>query len=122
MRLPALPKVGDWPVAEHRPAYHGEMLASQWSIPVPQAPTVEFTASTPPLEDSQLFASQSETSQFQDADEDYRPLVGSWADIVEREEQARLLPLLCLLRLRHFRHRSPQLILLLAIFLRHRPQ
>jgi len=64
------------------------MLAPQLSIPVPLVPTVEFTASTPPLEDSQLFASQSETSQFQDADEDYRPLTGSWGDIVEQEEQA----------------------------------
>jgi len=86
--LPAPPKVGDWPVAERRPSYHGEMLSSQWSIHVPQAPTVEFTASTPPLEDSQLFTSQSDTSQFQDADEDYRPLIGTWANIVERQEQA----------------------------------
>ena len=78
LHLPAPPKVGERSTPERRPEHYGEMLA----------PTVEFMASTPPLEDSQLFASESENSQFQDADEDYRPLTGTWADTVEREEQA----------------------------------
>ena len=57
-------------------------------------PSVEFTASTtPPIGDSQsqdsrLFASQQELSQFQDADDDPIPLTGSWADLVEQEERA----------------------------------
>jgi len=88
LRKPAPTKVGQWPATKHRPSCYGEMLASQWAILVPQTPSVEFTAPTPPLEDSQLFSSQSETSQFQDVDEDYRPLTGLWSDIVEREEQA----------------------------------
>ena len=86
--LPAPPKLGRTPAPGSRSSQYGKLTASQWAIPVPQAPIFEFTASTPPLEDSQVFTSQSETSQFQDADEDYRPLTGTWGDIVEREEQA----------------------------------
>ena len=57
---------------------------------MPPTPIVEYTAPTPPLEDSQLFWSQPESSQFQDADENYRPLTGRWSDIVEQEERANL--------------------------------
>jgi len=49
-------------------------------------PIVEYRAPTPPLKDSQLFSSQPESSQFTDADEDFRPLTGRWSDIVEQEE------------------------------------
>jgi len=55
---------------------------------VPPTPLVTYRAPTPPLEDSQLFSSQPESSQFADADEDFRPLTGRWSDIVEEEERA----------------------------------
>ena len=41
---------------------------------MPQTPIVTYRAPTPPLEDSQLFSSQPESSQFADADEHFRPL------------------------------------------------
>ena len=55
---------------------------------MPPTPLVTYRVQTPPLEDSQLFSSQPESSQFADADEDFRPLTGRWSDIVEEEKRA----------------------------------
>ena len=76
LRLPAPPRVMDEPPTP------------RWEIPVPPTPLVTYRAPTPPLEDSQLFSSQPESSQFADTDEDFRPLTGRWSDIVEEEERA----------------------------------
>jgi len=73
-------------VPGRRPPPSDELLPPQWVIQVPPTPTVEYRAPTPLLEDSQLFSSQPESSQFTDADEDFRPLTGRWSDIVEQEE------------------------------------
>jgi len=83
LRLKAPPKVGRDPTPARQPPPVVDLPLPQWAIYVPPPPT-----STPPLENSQLFASQPESSQMQSLDEDYRPLVGTWGDIVEREEQA----------------------------------
>jgi len=88
LRLKAPPKVGRDLAPERQPLPVADLPLPQWAIHVPPPPTVEYRAATPPLEDSQLFASQPESSQVPDLDEDYRPLTGLWSDIVEREEQA----------------------------------
>jgi len=88
LRLKAPPKVGRDLAPERQPPPVADLPLPQWAIYVPPPPTVEYRAATPPLEDSQLFASQLEFSQVPDLDEDYRPLTRSWGDIVEREEQA----------------------------------
>jgi len=77
LRLRAPPKVARVPAPRRRPPPCSEPSEPQWVLPVPPMTTVEFTAPTLPLEDSQLFSLQPEASQFQDADEDYRPLVES---------------------------------------------
>jgi len=87
-RLKAPPKVTLEPAPGRRLPSFSELPPPQWAIPVTPTPIVEYRAPTPPLEDSQLFLSQPESSQFTDADEDYRPLTGRWSDIVEQEEQA----------------------------------
>jgi len=88
LRLKAPPKVGRDLAPERQPPPVADLPLPQWAIYVPPPPTVEYRAATPPLEDSQLFASQPESSQVPDLDEDYRPLTESWSDIVEQEEQA----------------------------------
>jgi len=86
--LRAPPKMTDEPALGRRPLSMDEPPTPQWEIPVPPTPLVTYRAPTPPLEDSQLFSSQPESSQFADADEDFRPLTGRWSDIVEEEERA----------------------------------
>ena len=81
-------KTTDEPAVGRRPLSMDEPPTPQWEIPVPPTPLVTYRAPTPPLEDSQLFSSQPESSQFTDADEDFRPLTGRWSDIVEEEERA----------------------------------
>ena len=88
LRLPAPPRVMDEPALGRRHPSVDEPPIPTWEIPVPPAPLVVYRAPTPPLEDSQLFSSQPESSQFSNADEDFRPLTGRWSDIVEEEERA----------------------------------
>jgi len=90
LRLKAPPKVGRDTTSEHQPPPVADLALPQWAIHVPPPPIVEYRAATPlsSMGDSQLFASQPEPSQMQNLDEDYRPLVGTWGDIVEQEERA----------------------------------
>jgi len=78
----------DEPALGRRLPSMDELPPPRWAIQVPQTPIVTYRAQTPPLEDSQLFWSQPESSQFADTDEDFRPLTGRWSDIVEEEERA----------------------------------
>ena len=78
----------DEPAVGRRHPSLDEQPTPTWEIPVPPTPLVVYRAPTPPLEDSQLFSSQPESSQFSNADEDFRPLTGRWSDIVEEEERA----------------------------------
>ena len=88
LHLPAPPKMTDEPALGRRPTSTDEPPPSRWVIQVSPTPIVTYRAPTPPLEDSQLFSSQPESSQFAGADEDFRPLTGRWSDIVEEEERA----------------------------------
>ena len=67
------------------------MPLPQWTIEVPPPVPVEFWADTLIL----TIGAQEQGNRmpltpdvFQDADVDYRPLIGSWGDIVERKERA----------------------------------
>jgi len=63
----------------------------KWTIEVPAPIPVEFRAETLiPIEPAQEPTNRLPLTPdlFQDADVDYRPLTGSWADIVAQEEQA----------------------------------
>jgi len=86
--LKAPPRMTDEPALGRRHPSTDEPPTPRWEIPVPPTPLVVYRAPTPPLEDSQLFSSQPESSQFANADEDFRPLTGRWSDIVEEEERA----------------------------------
>ena len=89
LRLKAPPKMMDDPALGRRPPSTDELPPARWAIQVPPTPIVTYRAQTPPLEDSQLFSSQPESSQFADADEDFRPLTGRWSNIIKRKSELR---------------------------------
>ena len=89
LRLPAPPKLARTPASRRRPPVCGTLLPpTQWAIQVPEPPVVEYRALTPtileqePEQGNRLLLTP---EVFQDVD--YRPLTGSWADIVAWEEQ-----------------------------------
>jgi len=69
LRLRAPPKLARTPASRRRPPPCTVVPLPQWTIEVP--PSIPLTPDI-----------------FQDANVDYRPLTGTWDDIVQREEQA----------------------------------
>ena len=91
LRLPAPPKLARTPASRRRPPPCGTLPPPPtWAIQVPEPPIVEYRALTPTtsleveLEQGNRLPLTPDTLQ----DMDYRPLTGSWADIVAQEEQA----------------------------------
>ena len=90
LRLCAPPKLDRTPASRRRPPPCTIVPLPQWTTEVPPSVPVEFRADTPIL----TVSAQEQGNRmpltpdvFQDADVDYRPLTGSWGDIVEREER-----------------------------------
>jgi len=91
LRLRAPPKLDRTPATRRRPPPCSIVPLPQWTIEVPPPVPVEFRADTPIL----TVNAQDQGNRmpltpdvFQDTDVDYRPLTGTWGDIVEREERA----------------------------------
>jgi len=89
LRLPAPPKLARTPASRRRRPMCGTLPPpTQWAIQVPEPPVVEYRAPTPVVlepEPEQGNRLPLTPEIFQDVD--YRPLTGTWADIVAREEQ-----------------------------------
>jgi len=91
LRLPALPKVAIVPTPGSRPQPRDTGLLPQLAQEVPPPPVVEFRAETPMVFDTPLESDNHLPPTpyvFQSADEDFRPLATSWADIMDQEERA----------------------------------
>jgi len=91
LHLRAPPKLARAPASRRQPPPCTVVPLPQWTIEVPAPTPVEFRAETPILSGT----AQEPTNRlpltsdiFQDADVDYWPLTGSWADIVAQVEQA----------------------------------
>ena len=89
LRLPAPPKLARTPASRRRPSVCGTLLPpTQWAIQVSETPVVEYRALTPTgLESVPDPGNHLPLTPEAFQDVDYRPLTGSWADIVAREEQ-----------------------------------
>jgi len=81
LRLHVPHKLAKIPVPRRQPPPCGALPKPQWVIAVPTPPLVEYRAETP--EPTKCLLEMPDA--FQDADEDLRPLTGSWVEIIDQE-------------------------------------
>jgi len=90
LRLRAPPKMARTPASRLRPPPCSTLLPPQWALEMPVPPSVEFRALTPAaleLDPGSGNRMPLTPEVFLDMDVDYRPLTGSWANIVAQEER-----------------------------------